>query len=99
MSNDMMSTAERILAAREQAEKDNLVAKEERDAWRAAVNTIAETKEGELFLSKLVKFMNLFKDYRGINPQSMAEINGGRAFYFNFIRPYLEPTNIQKVEK
>ena len=97
MSN--MSTAERILVNRELAEKEEVVKQQEINAWKAAVNTIAETPEGELVLSKMVKFMMLYKDLRGINPQTMSEINGSRVFYLNYIRPYLELTNIQKVEK
>lgn len=94
-----MSTAERILVNRELAEKEDIVRQQELNEWRAAVNTIIETPEGELMFSKMVKFMMLFKDLRGINPQTMSEINGSRVFYLNFIRPYLEQTNIQKVEK
>ena len=94
-----MSTAERILVNRELAEKENIVKQQEINAWKAAINTIAETPEGELMFSKMVKFMMLFKDLRGINPQIMSEINGSRVFYLNYIRPYLEKQNIQKVEQ
>ncbi len=94
-----MSTAERILVNRELAEREDVVRQQELNEWRAAVNTIIETPEGELMFSKMVKFMMLFKDLRGINSQTMSEINGSRVFYLNFIRPYLEQHNIQKVEK
>lgn len=95
----MSSTAERILVNRELEEKENIIKQQEINTWKAAINTIVETPEGELMLSKMVKFMMLYKDLRGINPQTMSEINGSRVFYLNYIRPYLEQTNIQKVEK
>ena len=99
MQSEITSTAERIIAAREQAEKDNIVKQDEINTWKEALNRIAETPEGELLFCKMVKFMALFKDLRGINPQTTCEINGMRAFYLNFIRPHLEQHNIQKVEK
>lgn len=97
--NNIQSTAERILSARDKALEDDTIKQNELAQWKQSINTIAESEHGQLLFSKMVKFMSLYSDFRGINPATMAEVNGSRAFYLKYIRPYLEETNRQKVEK
>lgn len=98
MQDRPQSTAEKILQQREEADKETIIQQKEREVWREAVNRIIETPEGELFFSKMVKFIMPFADLRNVNPQTMAEINGSRTFYYKYVRPYLDKTNINKVE-
>lgn len=92
------STVDKIQEQRQNQEKEELIREKELLEWKETLNRIVETPEGLLFFKKYLKFMGLFSDLRGINPQSMAEINGSRTFYLEFVRPYLEKPNITKVE-
>ena len=96
--NQLDSTVEKILKQRQDKEQDELINQEELNKWKIALNSIIETPEGKLFFDKYIKFMGLFCDMRGINAQSMAEINGSRTFYLKHVRPYLDKLNINKVE-
>lgn len=92
------STAEKLLAQRENNAAQNEIVKENMVIYAKALNAVAATPNGEAVLKTMVKALEVFTAKSGRDGVALIEVNTKRNFYFEFIRPYLEPQLRQKIE-
>lgn len=95
----MASTAERLIAQRMERERLEEVAIENEKEYKSALNGMAASRNGELFLKTLIKATGIFKDPQVLNPAGLIEDKGMRKVYLRLIRPYLDPSIRAKIEE
>lgn len=71
---------------------------EELEQWKTAVNGLASTSNGKMFLTNMVKFSQLSVP-RGMNETlQMVEDKLRAAFYLTWVRPFLKPELRREIE-
>lgn len=82
----------------EDSEKTKEVAKGIEDAYARAVNQLANTEDGKVFLQILLAYSGVFKYNDNINPTQELVDSVKKRVWLEMIRPYLKKENIMKVE-
>lgn len=97
-TNKPRSTSEKLRAkqAATQEQKEKLV--ENMEAYAKSLNAMAMSPNGEIVLKTLIKALEVFTVKSGRDGVALIEVNTKRNFYFEFIRPYLEPSIRQRLE-
>lgn len=85
-------------ADRNHAEKQEALIEKIED-WKAALNRIASTPDGQLLLGNMFKFAGFFSpESNAGNGVRLVEMEGRRKFYSLYVRPYLEPKLRKEIE-
>lgn len=64
---------------------------EELEVWKDAVNGLAATPNGRLFLKSMLQFTAHFEPVNTGSAQTMVERALKASFYLKWVRPYLNP--------
>ena len=94
----MSNTVEKLLAQREQGNKQEEFTKEQEAEYKKAVQMIFDTPEGILFGKLLVKKLGIFNCKSCTNATTMIEENAAKAVYLKMIRPFLDKKQITTLE-
>lgn len=68
------------------------------EEWKAALNRVASTPDGQLFITAMIQFSGYHNDDAVINATKMVEDKGKQAFYKRWVRPYLDPLLRKEIE-
>lgn len=68
------------------------------DDYKAALDRIFDSPDGQYFAKYLLRFIGLYADPSALNPAGLIEDKGKRAVYLKMIRPYLSRDVIMKIE-
>lgn len=63
----------------------------EKEQWRIIVNSIASTQNGKLLFKSMIDYAGVLAPPPINNPAKMVTNSLKGAFYFTWIRPYLNP--------
>lgn len=85
----------KTLAARDKAKEFKI---EQIEEWKKAINRLAATSDGQLFIRAMLEFSGYHDDDAVINATKMVEDKGKQAFYKRWIRPYLEKSLRNEIE-
>lgn len=84
------STVEKLLREHKQLEKLGAIAKEGEEDYRKALNGVASTENGQIFLRTLIEVGGIFDPIDTSSPHALLKSNE-RNTYLRLIRPYLNP--------
>jgi hypothetical protein len=94
-----MYTTDRLIAARAEREKKEALAIENALEYQKALNGVASTPNGKLFIKTLIKACGVFDpDKEGSDAAALIRQSERRNVYLKFLRPYLEPQFKQELE-
>lgn len=66
--------------------------------WKRCVNSVASTIEGKLFLKSMIDFSGIMAPPVISNANAMVTNTIKGAFYFTWVRPFLEPKVRKELE-
>lgn len=85
-------------AARNHEDKQEALIEKISD-WKAALNRIASSPDGQLLLANMFKFAGFFTPASNAgNGVALVEMEGRRKFYSLYVRPYLDPKVRKEIE-
>lgn len=84
-SNSVESALQRIKSKQEREVR----LKEEAEQYKAALNHVASTENGQIVLKAILAYCGIFSDEK-LNAQDLLEAQGKRSVYLKAIRPYLD---------
>lgn len=71
---------------------------ENQEEWQKAVNRIAQSNDGKLFLKMMIKYGKIFDPRDITNTVKMVEDAGKANFYLLHVRPYIDKNLIGEIE-
>ena len=92
------TTAEKLLAQQAERDKSEIIAKERAEEYRRAVNGVASTPNGELFLKTVIKALGVFAVKPNRDGMALVSDKALRDFYLTYIRPYLDEEHRRNLE-
>ena len=96
--NEPKTTVDKLRDAREQQKlrKEKII--ENMQDFKMALNGVASTQNGKLFLKTLIKACGVFTPKHTTEALALIEDNAKRNIYLEFIRPNLEPELKKELE-
>lgn len=92
------STAEKLLAARDDRKKSEEVAIERVEEYKAALNKIANTPDGYLVLRAIMRYCGIFAVKPTRDGMGLVSDKALHDFYIMMIRSHLNQQNRQTLE-
>ena len=92
------NTVGRLNKQREDVEKIGELCSEGREAYRKAINGVAASPNGKIFLQTLIKAIHVFDPITAKDNIALIECNAQKNVYLKYIRPYLEPDVKKELE-
>lgn len=93
------STAEKLQNQREQAKVLGNVASEQVEEYKKALNSMASSEHGALVFKTLINACGVFAPDKGTDVASLIRQSERRNVYLECIRPLLEPSIRQELER
>ena len=93
------STVEKLQQQRERAKVLGNIAADHVDEYKKALNTMAASEHGQLVFKTLIKACGVFSADKGTDVAALIRQSERRNVYLECIRPLLEPTIRQELER
>lgn len=93
------STVEKLQQQRDQAKVLGNIAADHVDEYKKALNTMAASEHGQLVFKTIIKACGVFTPDRGTDVAALIRQSERRNVYLECIRPLLEPTIKQELER
>lgn len=90
------SVIQKIINDRMDADKRDAIIAEEVEEYTKALNGMANSPNGKLFMRKLVRYCGVFAFDQKIDPAKLVADEARRKVYLELVRPYL--TNETRME-
>ena len=71
---------------------------EDTKQWKAAVNRIVSSEDGELMIKHMLRHNKLFKVDKSGNAVKLVEGNACASVYLELFRPFIDPSLLGKLE-
>ena len=84
------SIMDKIAEGHLNANNRDALLKEEIDEYKACINRLFSTPDGQFFLNKLLRFAGLTSFDKVLNPAKLVEDRGRQSVWFDLLRPYLD---------
>ena len=94
-----VTQADQLLAAQQKRQERKQFQIKELEQWKAALDGMARTPDGQLFLRSMIQFSGLFDPPSMRDTIKMVEDKMSAAFYLEWVRPFLKPALRMEIEK
>lgn len=84
------STISKIMAEKEEASRRKAILDEEAKEYRDAINRLFDTRDGQYFLKKLVRYSGVFSFDHKIDGVKLVADAERRKLFLELIMPYLD---------
>lgn len=84
------SILDRIARDRLEGQHREALLKEEIEEFKACVNRLFSSPDGQYFLNKYLRFAGLTSFDKVLNPAKLVEDRGRQSVWFELLRPYLK---------
>lgn len=92
------STIDKVSEARKKAEENKEKMREMREQYKAALNRVLSTPDGQFVMKQLIDYCGVFTFDNAPPDGRLAEDKGKRKVYLEAIRPFLDKTIKMEIE-
>lgn len=90
------NTIAKIMAEKDEATRKKAILDEEVKEYSDSINRLFETRDGQFFLKKLIRYTGVFSFDSKIDGAKLVEDAGKRKVFLELILPYLDKKLIAK---
>lgn len=93
------SILDRMVRDREELDRIEAVLKEEEADYRAALNRLASSPDGQYFFNKMIRYCGINTFDKVLNPAKLVENEGKRKVFLELVRPYLNKEILNELDR